>query len=148
MSFRARSIVLFPVLACMAASAARAVNNLPVKMGSTGKGTLSFIAEHVIVVENILVVGKLDRASGKVGNVFEPDGILQSFPKNPITRQTGIQYTEFITDAVIDFTIAADYDFSEKEGAAMWLTGGNLGIGASRSQNYGRFDIIRWDRLR
>jgi hypothetical protein len=130
-----------------AASVARSVNNLPARFGATNKGPLSFIAEHVIVVEDRLHVGKIDPVTRKVVNVYEPDGIQQSFPKNPITKQTGIQYTEYVLNAVMDLTIATDYEFSEREWAAMWLTGGNQGIGASRSQGYGKFNITRWELI-
>jgi hypothetical protein len=129
-----------------AASVARSVNNLPARMGSTNKGVLSFVAEHVIVVEKTLIVGVKDHATGKVVDAIEPTDILQSFPKNPITKQTGIQYCEFVENAHIDFTVVSDYDFTEQEWAAMWITGGNQGIGASRSQGYGRFEITKWDR--
>jgi hypothetical protein len=127
-----------------AASVARSVGNLPARFGLTNKGTLSFIAEHVIVVERTLTIGV--KVDGKVVDVYEPTDILQSFPKNPITKQTGIQYTEFVENAVIDFTVVTDYDFTEREWAAMWVTGGNQGIGASRSQGYGRFEIQKWDK--
>lgn len=119
-----------------AASVARGVDNLPPRMGSTKKGTLSFIAEHVIVVEDSLYL-----------NVQEPTGILQSFPRNPITRQTGIQYTEYVDNAEVHFTIHSDYAFTEKEWATIWLTGGQQGIGASRSQGYGRYVVTEWRKL-
>ncbi len=119
-----------------AVSVARAVNNLPSRMGATNKGTLSFAAEHIIVVEDRLY---LDRK--------EPDGILQSFPRNPITRQTGIQYTEFVNGVDVAFTIMSDYKFTKKEWATIWVTGGQQGIGASRSQSYGRFVAIEWTPL-
>jgi hypothetical protein len=64
-----------------------------------------------------------------------------------MTKQTGIQYTEHVDRAIVEFTIATDWDFTEKEWATIWLTGGNQGIGASRSQGYGRFDITKWQKL-
>lgn len=129
-----------------AASVARAVNNLPAKMGATNKGTLSFIAEHVVVVEDRLHVYRAE--GGKVVNVTKPDGVLQSFPRNPITRQTGIQYTEYVEHAIVAFTVVSDYDFKPDEWAAIWVTGSNQGIGASRSQGYGRYTPTKWDRLK
>lgn len=129
-----------------AASVARSVENLDTRYGSTNKGTLSFVAEHIVVVETVLVIGKRD-ASGKVRNVFKPDGIIQSFPKNPRTNQTGIQNTEYIDNAVVDFTIISDYEWKSEEWGAIWLTGGNQGIGASRSQGYGRYNITQWDMI-
>ena len=130
-----------------AASAARAVGNLDARYGLTKKGTLSFVAEHIIVVEERLYLSQADPTSGKIVNVKKPTGIRQSFPKNPITNQTGIQYTEYVTDAIVGFTVLTDWEFSEKEWATIWITGGFQGIGASRSQNYGRYTVTRWDQL-
>lgn len=130
-----------------AASVARAAENLASRFGTTNKGTLSFVAEHIIVVEDRLVLGKFNPATGKVENVTECDEIVQSFPRNPMTRQTGIQYTEAVDDAVIEFTVQTDWPFTAKEWAAIWVTGGNQGIGASRSQGYGRYKVTRWDMI-
>ena len=130
-----------------AASVARAVDNLDSRYGATSKGVLSFVAEHIVVVEDRLYIDRLDPASGKVDSVLEPTGILQSFPRNPITRQTGIQYTEYIEDAIVGFTVVSDYPWKHSEWATMWVTGGNQGIGASRSQGYGRFDVTRWEQI-
>lgn len=130
-----------------AASVARAAENLASRFGATNKGTLSFVAEHIIVVEDRLTLGHYDAATNKVVNVTECDEVIQSFPRNPITRQTGIQYTEAVHNAVVEFTIATDWPFTEKEWAAIWLTGGNQGIGASRSQGYGRYKVTKWDMI-
>lgn len=130
-----------------AASVARAVGNLDARYGLTKKGTLSFVAEHIIVVEDRLFIYQMDAATKKAVPVYEPSGILQSFPRNPITRQTGIQYTEYVEDAIVGFTVVSDYKFKHDEWATMWVTGGSQGIGASRSQGYGRYDVTRWDAL-
>jgi hypothetical protein len=47
----------------------------------------------------------------------------------------------------VGFTVVSDYEFSEKEWATIWVTGGSQGIGASRSQGYGRYIVTRWDQL-
>ena len=120
-----------------AASVARAVGKLPDRWGLTRKGIVNFVAEHVQVVEERLYLG-----------VTEPDRILQSFPKNARTGQTGIQYTEICTDVDFSCTIISDYEFSEKEWAMLWLTGEYQGIGASRSQSFGRYEVTRWDKLK
>lgn len=119
-----------------AASVARGANNIASRFGATHKGTLSFVAEHIIVVEDRLYLGRP-----------ECDGIIQSFPRNPITKQTGIQYTEHCDDVDVEFTIRTDWPFTLEEWAAIWLTGGNQGIGASRSQGYGRYKITKWEPL-
>lgn len=117
-----------------AASVARATDKLKSRWGSTNKGVLGFVAEHIMVVEDTLNLG-----------VTEPSRILQSFPKNPRTGQTGIQYTEVIDEATFDFTIIADHKFTDEEWAMLWLTGEQQGIGASRSQGFGRYEVTRWE---
>lgn len=102
--------------------------------GKTNKGLLSYLAEHVFVVEDRLHLG-----------VAEPSGVAQRFVHT--WRGSGIQYEEYVTDAKVDFTVISDHDFSPAEWAAIWLTGEQQGIGASRSQGYGRYEVTRWDSL-
>lgn len=117
-----------------AASCAVAAGKLNARgWGKTNKGLLSYLAEHVFVVEDRLYLG-----------VAEPSGINQRFVHT--FRGSGIQYEEYVEDAKISFTVMADHDFSEKEWAAIWTSGEQQGIGASRSQGYGRYEVTRWDR--
>lgn len=117
-----------------AASCAVAAGKLTARgWGKTNKGLLSYLAEHVFVVEDRLHLG-----------VTEATGINQRFVHT--FRGSGIQYEEYVTDAKVDFTVMADHDFSEKEWAAIWTSGEQQGIGASRSQGYGRYEVTRWDR--
>lgn len=118
-----------------AAGVARATDKLKMKWGTTNKGVLGFVAEHIMVVEDTLQLG-----------VTEASRVLQSFPKNPRTGQTGIQYTEIIDHASFDFTIIADHKFTDAEWAMLWLTGEQQGIGASRSQGFGRYEVTRWEQ--
>jgi len=118
-----------------AAGVARATDKLKMKWGTTNKGVLGFVAEHIMVVEDTLQLG-----------VTEASRVLQSFPKNPRTGQTGIQYTEVIDRASFDFTIIADHKFTDAEWAMLWLTGEQQGIGASRSQGFGRYEVTRWEQ--
>lgn len=120
-----------------AASVARAVGNLKTKWGLTNKGVLSFVAEHIFVVEDRLYLG-----------VEEPTGIIQSFPKNPITNQSSIRYEEYVDNAKVDFTVVTDWDFEDSEWAALWLTAEQQGLGASRSQGYGRYEVTRWEKIK
>jgi hypothetical protein len=103
--------------------------------GRTSKGIHGFAAEHIVVVENRLHLG-----------VTEASGIMQRFVHT--YRGTGIQYEEYVEDAKISFTIAADHPFTEEQWAMIWLTGQEQGIGASRSQGYGRYEVTRWEPLR
>lgn len=99
--------------------------------GKTNKGLLGFIAEHVCVVEDRLHLG-----------VTEPTGITQRFVHT--FRGSGIQYEEYVADAVIDFTVLADWDFADEQWAMIWLTGEQQGIGATRSQGFGRYTVTHW----
>jgi hypothetical protein len=118
-----------------AASVAVAAGKLTARgWGKTNKGLLSYLAEHVFVVEDRLHLG-----------VAEATGINQRFVHT--FRGTGIQYEEYVNDAKIDFTVMSDHDFSAKEWAAIWLCGEQQGIGASRSQGYGRYEVTRWDPI-
>lgn len=116
-----------------AASCAVAAGKLTARgWGKTNKGLLSYLAEHVFVVEDRLHLG-----------VAEPTGINQRFVHT--FRGSGIQYEEYVEDAKVSFTVMADHDFSVKEWAAIWTSGEQQGIGASRSQGYGRYEVTRWD---
>lgn len=119
-----------------AASVARAVGNLADRWGLTRKGIHGFVAEHIFVVEDRLHLG-----------VEEATGVLQSFPKNPMTNQSSIRYEEYVDDAVVNFTVITDHAFDAKDWAALWLTGEQQGIGASRSQGYGRYAVTKWDAV-
>ena len=103
------------------------------RWGISKKGTRSFFAEHVFVVEDKLHLG-----------VMEPSGVNQRFVHT--FRGSGIQYEEFVTGARIDFTIITDHDFTQEEWALLWLTGEQQGIGATRSQGFGRYEVTNWER--
>lgn len=118
-----------------AASVAVAAGKLNVRgWGKTNKGLLSYLAEHVFVVEDRLHLG-----------VAEASGISQRFVHT--FRGSGIQYEEYVEDAKVDFTVISDHDFTPKEWAAIWTCGEQQGIGASRSQGYGRYEVVRWDPI-
>lgn len=103
------------------------------RWGPSKKGTRSFFAEHVFVPEDRLHLG-----------VTEASGVNQRFVHT--WRGAGIQYEEFVEDAKIDFSVLTDHDFSGEQWAMLWLTGEQNGIGATRSQGYGRYEVVRWER--
>ena len=98
------------------------------------KGIKAWFPEHVFVLEDRLPLG-----------VTEPTGIVQRFVHTP--RGTGIQYEEYVEDAKVGFTVVTDYDFTAEQWAMIWLTGEQQGIGASRSQGFGRYEVTGWERL-
>jgi hypothetical protein len=98
------------------------------------KGIKSWFPEHVFVIEDRLGLG-----------VTEPTGIMQRFVHAP--HGTGIQYEEFVENAHIEFTVESDHEFPDEQWAAIWLTAERQGVGASRSQGFGRFTVTKWDRV-
>lgn len=134
-----------------AASCAVAAGHLKARSwGTTNKGLQSFLAEHVFVVEDKLYLGVQDpNLIGLQAEAIhqEPTGISQRFVHT--FRGSGIQYEEYVENAVIDFTVIADYDFEADDAwKKIWVLGQQEGLGASRSQGYGRYSVTRWDRLK
>lgn len=118
-----------------AASVALAAGKLDARgWGNTNKGLLGFVAEHVFVLDERLYLG-----------VTEPSGVEQRFVHT--WQGNGIQYEEYVLDAVIDFTVISDFEFPYKDWAAIWLTGEFQGLGASRSQGFGRYTVQRWELI-
>jgi len=105
------------------------------RWGPSRKGTLSFWAEHVFVQEDRIPLG-----------ATEPSGVAQRFVHT--WRGSGIQYEEYVDDAKLSFTVATDHDFTAEQWALMWLTGEQQGVGASRSQGYGRYEVVHWERIK
>jgi hypothetical protein len=101
--------------------------------GKTNKGILSYFAEHVFVVEEKLLLG-----------VTEPSGVHQRFVHT--FRGTGIQYEEYVEDAKISFTVISDHDFSTSDWETIWLTGEHQGLGATRSQGFGTYQVETWEQ--
>lgn len=102
------------------------------RWGPSSKGTRSFFAEHVFVLEDRLHLG-----------VAEPTGISQRFVHT--WRGNGIQYEEYVEAAKINFTVVTDHKFTAEQWAMLWLTGEQNGIGATRSQGFGRYEVVRWE---
>lgn len=100
-----------------------------------GKATKPFFAEHIFVVEDKLHLG-----------TTEPTGIDQQFVHTD--QYSSIKYEEYVESVDIDFTVITDYPFTEEEWAMLWITGGQQGFGASRSQQNGRYGITRWATVR
>lgn len=118
-----------------AVSVAAAADKLNARgWGKTNKGILSFAAEHIFVQEERLYLGRT-----------EADEIQQRFVST--WRGTGIQYEEVCHGVVLDFTILSDWEFAERDWAMIWLTGGRQGLGASRSQGYGTYEMTSWKPL-
>jgi hypothetical protein len=90
--------------------------------------------EHVFVIEDRLHLG-----------VTDADYVDQRFTRSQygssITRE------EVVRKAIINFTIETDHKFTDEQWAMIWLTAGRQGLGTSRSQGFGRFEVTAWDLL-
>lgn len=107
------------------------------RWGPTSKGTRSYWAEHVFVPEMRIHLG-----------TNEPSGVMQQFVST--WRGTGIQYSEYLEEVPISFTVFTDADhatISDDDWSELWATGEQEGIGAGRSMSYGRYAVTGWELL-
>lgn len=99
------------------------------------KGIKGWFPEHVFVMEDRLHLG-----------VTEPDGVMQRFV-HVDGRPSAISYEEYVENASFEFTVETDHEFTDEQWAAIWLTAERQGVGASRSQGFGRYEVVRWERV-
>lgn len=97
--------------------------------------------EHVFIEQEVMPLFKLGLDDKEVP-VRGPDGVLQKFVHTH--RGDAIGYEEYVDDALIKFTVKTDYLFTEKDWAMFWLTAQEQGVGASRSQGYGVYEVVSW----
>lgn len=107
--------------------------------GNTRKYLTSYFPEHVFVAEDKLHLHRGGEA------VKEPSGTLQSFVHT--WRGDAISYADYVTEVDIDFTVLTDHTFTKKDWAMLWLTGEKQGVGASRSQGFGQYQVTRWEQI-
>lgn len=108
------------------------------KYGTTSKSAKGFFVEHCFVEEEAVLLG-----------VTEASTVDESFVHT--FRGTGIKIEEKVFDAVLRFTLIADYDFLTKDPdfyGKILVIGEQNGIGASRSQGYGKFRTTRFERVK
>lgn len=109
--------------------------------GTTKKWITNYFPEHVFVVEDTLYLYDED---GK--HITERPTPTQRFVST--FRGNAISYDEIIPVAEVEFSVITDHSFSEKEWAMLWVTAEQQGLGANRSQGYGRFEVIQWELVR
>jgi hypothetical protein len=99
-----------------------------------GKGAKSFVAEHVFVLDDRCYLG-----------VDRPDDIQERFVH--ANQGPGIAREEYVENVEVSFSVTSDWAFTDSEWAELWLTAELQGVGATRSQGFGRFAVTRWDRV-
>lgn len=109
------------------------------RRGPTKKGVKSWVAENVFVAPYAIF---LDR--------MEPDGVeLQivhvTGPQGP---KSSLTYVEYVERASITLYIKAWRDrVSHEDWVEIWNHAEESGLGAARSQEYGKFDVVEWERV-
>lgn len=109
--------------------------------GATKKWITNYFPEHVFVVQDTL---HLFDENGK--HIVDRPEPTQRFVST--FRGNAISYDEILPEAYIEFNVITDHPFSEKEWATLWVTAEQQGLGANRSQGYGRFEVVAWDQIR
>lgn len=107
------------------------------KWGATSKAAKGFFVEHLFVEDDRVSLG-----------VTEASAIVQSFVHT--FRGAGIKLEEQLHDADLTFTLVADFDFESKVKdffGIVFAIGEKNGIGASRSQGFGRFSTTSFERV-
>lgn len=118
------------------------------RWGPSSKGTRSYFAEHVFVWEDKLPISGPGVSYDAETKTWQPTDIHQRFVHT--WRGNGIQYEEFVEDAEVACTIVTDAT-TDKKGITddtwgeLWVTAETNGLGASRSQGFGRFIVIKWE---
>jgi hypothetical protein len=102
--------------------------------GKTKKMLKNFMVEHIFVEEERIGLG-----------VTEPTGIDQRFIHT--YRGAAIGLEEYVEEAKVSFTLASDYEWPHMFWPTVFAIGGANGLGAARSQGYGRFEVIGWETL-
>lgn len=109
------------------------------RVGPTKKGAKAFLAERVFVSPDQLW---LDRR--------EPDGVemVVGHVSGPQGPRSTLGYHEYVRQAELQFDVLVTRDAIPHEWwPELWEQMQEIGLGALRSQGYGRFDIESWDEV-
>ncbi len=107
--------------------------------GPTRKGAKNYFVERVFVDPDVMGL-----------SVMAPTGVELiighvSGPKGP---QSNITYHEYVDRPEITFEVSVTQDAVPLDAwPYIWEQAQNIGLGALRSQGYGRFDIEEWEPL-
>lgn len=105
------------------------------------KGIKQWFPEHVFVTDDVIT---LHRADGTP--ITTPDETLQKFVHTH--RGDAISYEETVYGAHIKFQVKTDVELTMKDWAMIWLTGQDQGLGASRSQGFGTYQMTGWEQTK
>jgi hypothetical protein len=109
------------------------------KWGATRKGPKSFVAERVFPVGDRLYLGRT-----------EPDGtqLFVGHTTGPKGPQSNLTLYEYVTQPCVTFRVLVLRDcIPQSKWEEMLIHAEENGQGALRSQGFGRFNVLRFDRL-
>jgi hypothetical protein len=110
------------------------------KIGANNAGLRSWLPEHLFVEEQKLYL----KRDGVI--LTEPDGVQTRFCHT--FRGDSIVNEQYVDNAEIDFTIISDWDqWPANFWPILWVIAGKQGLGSTRSQGYGTYKIIKWDKV-
>jgi len=107
--------------------------------GYRGKGAKNYFVERVFVSPDCLWLGRT-----------EPDGVemIVGHVMGPQGPRSTLSYHEYVERPSIVFDVLVMKDLIEQSRwMEVWQSCQENGLGALRSQGYGRFDIQAWDRV-
>jgi len=96
--------------------------------------------EHVFIPETTI---PLMTADGEM--ITEPTGTLQKFVHTH--RGDAIGYEEYLDQARVVFRVKTDVELTREQWGMIWLTGQDQGLGASRSQGFGVYEMDGWQQV-
>lgn len=108
------------------------------RWGKTRKGPRSFTAERVFIdPQPAISLGKK-----------EPDGVelMMVHAITPQGPRSSLAYHEYVDKPHLAFDVMVAQDAIDHELWPMiWTLCQENGLGAARSQSYGRFDVVKWE---
>lgn len=109
------------------------------RWGKTQKGPKSFLAERIFIAPERLYVGRLepDGVETVIGHVSDKNG-----------QRSTLGYHQYVEKAHLTFDVLSTRDAIEEDWwVDIWTHAEENGLGALRSQGYGKFDLIAWDKI-
>jgi len=106
------------------------------RWGPTRKGPKSFLAERVFVEPERLYVG-----------VMQPSGLelVVGHHNGPTGPQSTLGYHEYVLQPDLEFSLLVLRDvITPAQWVDLWMLAEQIGLGAVRSQGYGRFQLVAW----
>lgn len=109
------------------------------RWGPTRKGPKQFVAERIFCLPDRLFLGRQ-----------EPDGIdlFVGHVSGPSGKQATLTYHEYVVNATIQVGIkCVRNSLTHEQWMELWELMAENGLGALRSQGYGRFTLVGWERV-